>query len=113
MLRPFPLGIVTRFQMWNCLHLRLVSKETGKGNGHGVGVEPTQIELVALCRLGHQFAPDEGPLVVDCIQRPPDPVVVQLLCPFDFGIQLGNGVASGPIHQVVQGSRIAEPRLGD
>ena len=64
LLRPFPLGIVTRFQMWNCLHLRLVSKETGKGRGHGVGVEPAQIELIVLCRLGHQFAPDEGPLVV-------------------------------------------------
>ena len=113
LLDPFPLGIVAWLQMRHSFLLWLVREEAGKSHGHAVGVEAAQIEPVAPGRIGYQFAPDESPMVVDGVQHPASPVIVQLLRPFDLGIEFGDGVAGGPIHQVVQSPGVAEPGLGD
>ena len=76
-------------------------------------MQPMQVEPVETGGIGHQIAPNDRPLVVQGIQHPPCPVVVHLLCSLDLGIQRGNGRAFSPARQVVQGARVAEPRLGD
>jgi len=113
LLDPFSLRIVAWLQVRHSFFCRLVGKEASKGHGHGVSVETLQIHLVETSCIGDQIAPNESPLVVDGVQHPSSPVIVQLFRPFHLRIQIGNGISFGPVHQVIQGSRIAESRLAD
>ena len=101
LLDPFALGIVPLLQPRHALIIRLVGKQSGKLDGHGIRMKPTQVYTIPTDSVGDQFAPDNRPTVINGIQHPSYPIVIELLRALHFRVKLRNGIPVCPVHHIV------------
>ena len=103
--------VIARLQTWHGVVNRLICKQPRKLDRHGIGVQPAQVDGVCSCCSSDDLSPQHSPSLIEGVQQPADPVIIELIGLVYVGIQSRNLILGGPPGHIIERAWIRQSAL--